>query len=155
MRSARNLPRRPVHNTRRVEGMTLVEVLVTLVIISVGLLGVAALQLTTVRNNTDAYVRAQAAVLASDMLDRMRANRNGAGGGAERYAIGMDDDAPETAAGEDIANWRLVLEEQLPQGKGEIQYDDATELVTITIQWGERSENAVDRTLVFRTRSTI
>lgn len=137
--------------------MTLVEVLVTLVIISVGLLGVAALQLTTVRNNSDAYVRAQAAVLASDMLDRMRSNRNSATGeGPERYEIDMDDnDEPETAAGEDIANWRRVLEEQLPQGKGAIEYDPATQLVTITIQWGERSAREQDRTLVFRTRSSI
>lgn len=155
MRSARNLPR-SVHNLRRVEGMTLVEVLVTLVIISVGLLGVAALQLTTVRNNSDAYVRAQAAVLASDMLDRMRANRNEGTLGPERYEIDMDDDnEPETTAGDDIASWRLVLAEQLPQGKGEIAYDSNTALVTITIQWGERSANEADRTLVFRTRSTI
>ena len=153
MTSARNLP--PVHKLRRAQGMTLVEVLVTLVIISVGLLGVAALQLTTVRNNSDAYVRAQAAVLASDMLDRMRANRNGTSGGPQGYEIGMDEEEPETVAGDDIANWRRVLEEQLPQGKGEIRYDGATELVTITIQWGERSPNADDRTLVFTTRSTI
>lgn len=136
--------------------MTLVEVLVTLVIISVGLLGVAALQLTTVRNNSDAYVRAQAAVLASDMLDRMRSNRNtGTGQGPERYEIDMDQEEPGTSAGEDIANWRRVLEEQLPQGKGAIEYDANTQLVTITIQWGERSAREQDRTLVFRTRSTI
>jgi type IV pilus assembly protein PilV len=137
--------------------MTLVEVLVTLVIISVGLLGVAALQLTTVRNNSDAYVRAQAAVLASDMLDRMRSNRNtSTGGGPERYVIDIDDNnEPATQVGEDIASWRRMLEEQLPQGKGGIEYDPATELVTITIQWGERSAREDDRVLVFRTRSTI
>src|SRR5262245_50380565 len=55
-------------------GMTLVEVLVTLVLISVGLLGIAALQLTTLKSNKDAYVRSQASALAGDILDRMRAN---------------------------------------------------------------------------------
>jgi type IV pilus assembly protein PilV len=54
--------------------MTLVEVLVTLVLISVGLLGVAALQLTTLKNNQESYVRSQAAMLAADILDRMRSN---------------------------------------------------------------------------------
>src|SRR6185503_2164519 len=48
-------------------GMTLVEVLVTLVLISVGLLGVAALQLTTLKNNQESYVRSQAAMLAADI----------------------------------------------------------------------------------------
>ncbi|WP_206606719.1 type IV pilus modification protein PilV [Steroidobacter cummioxidans] len=55
-------------------GFTLVEILVTVVLISVGLLGVAALQLTTLRGNQDAYVRSQASVLAGDILDRMRVN---------------------------------------------------------------------------------
>ena len=78
MRSRTRSPRSS-RNPRHSGGMTLIEVLVTLVIISVGLLGIAALQLTTVRNNYDAFVRAQAAMLASDMLDRMRANRRQAG----------------------------------------------------------------------------
>ena len=62
---------------RAQSGMTLVEVLVTAVIISVGLLGVAALQLTSLKSNQESYVRSQAAMLAADLLDRMRANQAG------------------------------------------------------------------------------
>src|SRR5687768_17421752 len=55
-------------------GFTLVEVLVTVVLISVGLLGLAALQLTTLRGNHDAYARSQASILAANILDCMRTN---------------------------------------------------------------------------------
>ncbi len=137
--------------------MTLIEVLVTLVIISVGLLGVAALQITTVRNNQDAYVRSQAAMLAGDMLDRMRANRTDTAGNskADRYEVAIDDDPPDTPEGEQVASWRRVLDAQLPGGKGAIEYDASTNLVTITIQWGERARREADRTLTFVTNSTI
>lgn len=138
--------------------MTLIEVLVTLVIISVGLLGVAALQLTTVRNNQDAYVRSQAAMLASDMLDRMRANRTDSAGNtkAPMYVVDIGDDVvPSTPEGEQVADWRTVLDAQLPGGRGGIAYDASTALVTITIQWGERAERDADRLLTFATSSTI
>lgn len=133
--------------------MTLIEVLVTLVIISVGLLGIAALQLTTVRNNYDAFVRAQAAVLASDMLDRMRANRRQ----AVTYVVAIGDApaVPTDPAGIDIAQWRSSLTTQLPNGVGGIAFDVPSQVVTITIQWGERSQVANDRTLTFTTSSQI
>lgn len=155
MRSAPN-PQRPLRAARHA-GMTLIEVLVTLVIISVGLLGVAALQITTVRNNQDAYVRSQAAMLASDMLDRMRANRTDTAGisKAQRYVAAIGEDAPDTPEGAEVANWRTVLQAQLPRGEGGIAYDVATNLVTITIQWSERAGQAADRTLTFVTNSTI
>ncbi|HEY0682395.1 MAG TPA: type IV pilus modification protein PilV [Steroidobacter sp.] len=157
MKSARSLPRAS-RNARRIGGMTIIEVLVTLVIVSVGLLGVVALQLTTLRNNQNASVRSQAAMLASDMLDRMRSNRydRTTGEGPERFQIGIgEDEVPATTAGDEIRRWRLVLDEQLPEGRGGIDYDDDTNLVTITIQWGERSENPDERILSFETSSEI
>ena len=51
-------------------GFTLVEVLVTLVILSVGLLGIAALQTASLRNNLDSAMRSQASLLAADIAVR-------------------------------------------------------------------------------------
>jgi type IV pilus assembly protein PilV len=133
--------------------MTLIEVLVTLVIMSVGLLGVAALQLTTVRNNYDAFVRSQAAMLASDMLDRMRANRLQAQGYVATF--GANPDPAGTTAAADVAQWRQALATQLPLGVGQIDFNAATEVVTIRIQWGERNRIQAERTLEFRTSSQI
>lgn len=59
-------------------GMTLIEVLVALVILSVGLLTAVGLQLVSKRNNLDASQRTLAARMASDVIERMRANRTAA-----------------------------------------------------------------------------
>ncbi|KZY63581.1 hypothetical protein A3735_25955, partial [Oleiphilus sp. HI0061] len=55
-------------------GFTLIEILVTIVILSIGLLGVASLQMQGLRNNQSAYLRSQASILVYDIADRMRAN---------------------------------------------------------------------------------
>ena len=55
-------------------GFTLIEVLIAMVVLAVGLLGLAGLQATSLRNNLSAYNRSQATQLAYDLADRMRAN---------------------------------------------------------------------------------
>ncbi|HEB95739.1 MAG TPA: type IV pilus modification protein PilV [Sedimenticola thiotaurini] len=55
-------------------GFTLIEVLVTVLILAVGLLGLAGLQTVSIRNNHSAYLRSQAVQLAYDIADRVRAN---------------------------------------------------------------------------------
>jgi type IV pilus assembly protein PilV len=55
-------------------GFTLIEVLIAMVVLAVGLLGLAGLQVTSLRNNQSAYNRSQATQLAYDLADRMRAN---------------------------------------------------------------------------------
>lgn len=62
-------------DTRRQRGFYLLEVLVSLLVLAIGLLGIAALQAQGLRNNHDAYTRSQATMLAYDIIDRMRANR--------------------------------------------------------------------------------
>lgn len=59
-------------------GFTLIEVMVALVIMSLGLLGLATMQLTGLRNTSNAYYRTQASVLANDLIERIHAN-TGAG----------------------------------------------------------------------------
>ncbi|MCK7568851.1 type IV pilus modification protein PilV [Marinobacter xestospongiae] len=59
---------------RRERGLTLIEILVTVVILAVGLLGVASLTMGGLKNNQSAFLRTQATLLASDMADRMRLN---------------------------------------------------------------------------------
>ena len=59
------------------DGFTLIEVLVALIVVSIGLLGLAGLQATSVRFNQQAYLRSQAVQQAYDMADRIRANARG------------------------------------------------------------------------------
>lgn len=61
-------------SSSKMTGLTLIEVLVTLVILSIGLLSMAALQMTGMRSTSSAAHRTQASILANDIAERMRAN---------------------------------------------------------------------------------
>lgn len=71
----------------RARGFTMLEVLVSLLILLVGLLGLAGLLVTTQQGEVEAYQRKQAAVLLQDMLDRLRANPQAAGSSGQCYAF--------------------------------------------------------------------
>jgi type IV pilus assembly protein PilV len=65
-----------VGGVRHIGGFTLIEVMVSMVIMSVGLLGIFAMQSRALMDNQDAYLRTQAIALAYDMGDRIRANHD-------------------------------------------------------------------------------
>lgn len=67
----------PKFNFRRALGFTLIEVLVSMIILALGLLGLASLQGISLKNNQDAYLFGQANALAYEMSDRIKANRIG------------------------------------------------------------------------------
>lgn len=66
---------------RQVAGFSLIEVLVSLLILSFGLLGLAGLQISGLKSSQMGFIRTQAAQLAYDMGDRMRANSGAATAG--------------------------------------------------------------------------
>jgi len=71
------------HRNRRVRarGFTLIEALVALIVLSIGLLGIAGMQISGLRANQSAASRTQASYLADDIADRMRANYTAARNG--------------------------------------------------------------------------
>jgi len=128
-------------------GMTLVEVLVATVIISVGLLGVAALQITSLRNNQNSAFRTQATALAQDIIDRMRANRTAALSPQYLYNVAIGTSitlgATPTQDQRDLSEWKTALRTQLPPAPDGSTADgsiavNANGVATVTIQWGER-----------------
>jgi type IV pilus assembly protein PilV len=64
----------------KMTGVSMIEVLVTLVILSIGLLGMAGLQLSSIRGTNSSNYRTQASLLANDIIERMRANPGGVNG---------------------------------------------------------------------------
>ncbi|MBL1278391.1 MAG: type IV pilus modification protein PilV [Ectothiorhodospiraceae bacterium] len=62
---------------KNLRGFTLIEVLVTVVVVSIGLLGLAGLQINGLRANMSSEARSKATLLASDIVERMRANLAG------------------------------------------------------------------------------
>ncbi len=67
----------PKFNFRRARGFTLIEVLVSMIILALGLLGLASLQGISLKNNQDAHLFSQANALAYEMSDRIKANKWG------------------------------------------------------------------------------
>lgn len=127
------------HPFRKETGATLIEVLVAMVILAIGLLGLAGLQATSIQSNHSAYYRSQATILASDLADRMRANRNEALTNA--YLIDFptssksNDEDSGTSAQKDIAAWLNQLARTLPNGTGKVEKNNT--LVTISIRWND------------------
>jgi type IV pilus assembly protein PilV len=139
-------PANAVHPTsaRHDRGFSLIEVLVALVVLSVGLLGLAALQSTATQFNTSAYTRSQATILAYDVADRIRANRQAALAGAYDSAYPgtlptCNDAVAGTVAQQDLAAWRRALACSMPSGNGEVDCDcDANGgVLTIRVSWDE------------------
>ena len=72
---------------KRQSGITLVEILVTVLVLAIGLLGIAALQTTAMTGNYTSYQYTQAAFIAESMFERMRANRNAYASGNSYYNL--------------------------------------------------------------------
>lgn len=120
------------------KGATLIEVLITVVILSIGLIGLAGLQTTSVQSNQSAYYRSQATILAYDLADRMRANRTEAL--TNDYVINFptsasDNDVTGSQADKDLAEWLNNLALNLPDGTGKVERTDT--LITISVRWDD------------------
>ena len=66
----------------RITGSTLIEAMVALVIMSIGMLGLAGLQITGLNDNADAERRTQGTLIVNDLIERMRANTTGVAAGS-------------------------------------------------------------------------
>jgi len=140
----------PIRNAR---GFTFTEALVALLVLSIGLLGVAALQLTSLRSNHSSSLRSQATLLAYDMVDRMRANRNAALGGAYDIALAVTPTTGSLALA-DLARWKGNLLNTLPTGDGSIArtVTGTVTTFTVTVRWDDSRGTADAMQFVMETQ---
>jgi type IV pilus assembly protein PilV len=155
------------------KGVGLIEVLVTMLILAVGLLGLAGLETQSLRYSHEAYLRTQTSVLAGDMIDRLRANSSIALT-TNNYNFSLTDtptglaNACETAAcsganlaAYDFKQWRDEIESQLPGGGGSVtpstinaagwrEYTILIEFNGVSVDQG--SGDPVKSTFMYRTR---
>ncbi len=146
--------------TRRYGGFTLIEVLIAVLVLSVGLLGLAGLQATSLRQNHGAYQRSLASLFADDLLDRMRANRSAAIAGAYDISFDSENALPAISASslaeQDLAHWGRELLAKLPSATASIDVTNHEAL--IDIQWdGSRTDNKeqASATEAFRFRTRL
>ncbi|WP_279250928.1 type IV pilus modification protein PilV [Candidatus Marimicrobium litorale] len=143
-------------------GFTLLEVLIAMIIIATGLLGVASMQLMSFQNSQGAYMRSQATVLATDMLDRMRSNKPGRQSGSySALTLDEKEDVPEKKtcmildsgcsaadiASQDVYEWSRHfwnLEDQdgykptLPGARATVTQTAGTDEYIVTVFWKQR-----------------
>jgi len=120
--------------TDRNAGFTLVEVMIALIVLSVGLLGVAGLEMTGLRANMSSASRTQASYLANDIMDRMRANLDSARNNDYGVTFGGVISGT-TVAASDVTAWLAEISLVLPGGQGQIAVDTTTHLATVSVKW--------------------
>jgi type IV pilus assembly protein PilV len=137
-------------------GFTMVEVMVALVVLAIGLLGIAALLLKSLQSGRTAIYRTQAVNLAADLADRIRMNRTAQAAYGTLFADGeavvascdttggcSDADLAST----DLSRWKDKIDELLPNGQGQVAVTlpaaagEPTNYV-VTIRWAEAGEVA-------------
>ncbi len=136
---------------RKAGGFTLLEVLIALLVLSIGLLGLAALQTVSLRACEMANQRTTSTLLATDIVERMRANPQGVSHGSYLNDAGAATGTPadcnaidcNTAqlAAFDLGQWQAAIA-RLPGGQGEITRVNGLPLHTITVRWDEQRNAA-------------
>lgn len=122
---------------RKSGGFTLIEVLISVLVLAVGLLGLAGLQATGLRSNHSAYLRTQASLLAYDIADSMRANRVSALAGEYNIALGGTAPTGSAVVATDLTRWLDEIATELPGGQGAVVAGAGTNF-TITVRWNDR-----------------
>jgi type IV pilus assembly protein PilV len=125
-------------------GASLIEVLVAVVLLSLGVVGLAGLQFNGVKFNHSAYLRSQGVSLAYDLTDRIRANLDACNtpatcsyvtplatvfDGTAAQVCGSATPAVASAAAMaavDVNQWKSCIENTLPSGSGQVIYLAAT-----------------------------
>jgi type IV pilus assembly protein PilV len=168
----------PISRTCR--GFTLVELLVAVVILSIGLLGVARLSLGSVQSNGSAFMRSTATELVQEIVAEMRANQPQAVSLGYNIALGANPGAAPNCvtaacsaaqvATYDLANWTGRLAALLPSGKGQVSVapsvnptTGSTEYTaTVSVQWNDSvaqlafaNNNAAPATVMSITMETL
>lgn len=150
---------RSMHPKNMQRGFSLLEVLITMVILALGLLGFAGLQSYSLKSNHIAMQRSLATMYSYSILDSMRANRTVAI--ANGYNQTMPGAAPACTAPvatgvvvtDDLAYWNNGLACNLPSGMGSITVVGST--ATISIKWTENVSSGENGTQTFTTVTNL
>ena len=140
---------------REFAGFSLIEAMVSLVVLSVGMIGIAAMYGQGLGAGRTALYRTQAVNFAADMADRIRVNRraelayNNAGADRSCDPGGATNCAPQQMAEHDNWVWNNQIAQQLPNGVGAVNVVAGTPATyTITVTWQEVGLGPVTETLV-------
>lgn len=132
---------RPADRPSRERGMTMIEVLIATLIVSLGVAGALSVHGRAFIGSDSAGYRTQASWLASNLIERARANVEG------DYTIGIGSPTGGTGqAGKDLEAWKVQLARALPAGDGGVVVTTVIDPVTgvsvrslsVTVRWDDR-----------------
>lgn len=136
--------------TRSSRGFSLLEVLVTILVLSIGLLGVAAMQAFSLKANQSANFRTQATALANMIVERMRAH----GGGALNTTVAYYGTGSDARAIDDLDKWQIAIGRQLPNGVGKLDFTGGS--IGVNITWTDaRWAIAANQQITFVLKTTL
>ena len=133
------------------KGVTMIEVLVSVIVLSIGLLGLAGLQSAGLTHNQSASFRSTATMMTYSVLESIRANRTEANNGNYNIALGATKPTGNEVYQKDLNNWMTELGLRLPAGLGSVNIDNNSN-VTITIQWDDSRGAMAAQQFVMTTR---
>lgn len=119
------LTRAPARCSKATAGFVLIDVLVSILLFSLGILALIGLQTAMTRSQTESKVRADASYLASELIGQMWADIN-------QFSLY---DGTGCAALNRCKEWQTRVASSLPSGNGAVTVDGATGDVTVTISW--------------------
>ena len=131
--------------SKKQQGFSLVEVLIALIVMSVGMLGIASLYVQSMQAGRTSLFRHNAITLAGDVADRIRANPLAADvyetpDGADNGCVagGITCSAPQMAMN-DIFMWEAQADDTLPNGAVDVDVDSTVlpPVYTVTVTWDE------------------
>lgn len=124
----------------------MLEVLIALLVLSLGLLGLITLQMTSLKNNQSAFYRTSAIILSYDIIDRMRLNKTA------DYTLTMAaTPSGSTLKDTDLIAWTTALSNALPSGDGSVAI--AGDIITVTVQWDDSRGSTGSNTQSFTVSS--
>ncbi|HEU4622771.1 MAG TPA: type IV pilus modification protein PilV [Burkholderiaceae bacterium] len=143
---------------RRFErGTTLIEVLVSIVVLTVGLLGAVALQAASLRNNQSAHERSVAVMLSYSMSDMLRANATAAKAGSYNVSLSSGEDACPAPSGtdlpsKDLQSWFSALSANLgPNACGGVACNGGTSVCEVSVKWNDSRGKGGSNTQTLKT----
>ena len=139
------------------KGFTLLEVMISIAILAIGMLGIAGLQMVSIEHNNAAYLRSQAVTISQDIVERMRNNPLAVSAGAfdlvnSNTTPVANDECLTSDVGcttnalalIDKTQWSLMInslnddntKQQLPNAKATVtKHANKENLFTVKVEW--------------------
>lgn len=126
----------------RRSGFSMLEVLVSILVLSIGAIGAAGMQIAALKDSGSANSRYRAASLAGAMADTLRADRTIAITESSDFVSGVVTGSCTATALTPIKRWQNQIACELPGGKGGVDVDGYTKRAIVTVEWDDARGNA-------------